>query len=568
MPHAKRLSPFLLAAALSLSPTMAAPQGQAGAYLAAREAGVRSDFAAGIPYLSRLLAAEPDNPAFLETLVISHMALGQIEEATEKAAQLFAIEPESHIAGMALLGDAFQSRDYATALSLLENGGGGHVLVEGLARAWAHLGDGRMTEALAVLDTVAGRDGMGPFALYCRALALAMVGDVEGALEIFEDPTLGVSEALDRRGIIAHAQVLALAERPDDALALIDMVFVDPGRDPQLAQMREAYAAGEALPFDLIADPAEGMAEVFSVMARAMQSGRNLHDALLFARAAILVNPALSEQQLLVGQILEELDQPLLAAQAYAEIPEDSIFALPAAMGRAHTLETLERIDEAIDVLQALAAENPQSVSAFQVLGDFLRRDARHEEAIIAYDRALELHQEQERRPDWRLWFSRAVSYERSGQWEPAEADFRRALEIEPDQPTVLNYLGYSLVERQENLDEALEMIERAVAGEPDSGYIIDSLAWALYRMGRYDEALPHMERAVELLPADPILNDHLGDVYWALGRYREARFQWRRALSFGPHEDLDMDRVRRKIDIGLDRVLDEEGAPPLHPEG
>ena len=132
----------------------------------------------------------------------------------------------------------------------------------------------------------------------------------------------------------------------------------------------------------------------------------------------------------------------------------------------------------------------------------------------------------------------------------------------------MLNYLGYSLVQKREKLDEALAMIERAVAARPESGYIVDSLGWALYRLGRYDEAVPHMERAVELMPVDPVVNDHLGDVLWAVGRKREAEFQWRRALSFLEHgdaaEEVDADRVRRKIEVGLDAVLAEEGADPL----
>ena len=149
-----------------------------------------------------------------------------------------------------------------------------------------------------------------------------------------------------------------------------------------------------------------------------------------------------------------------------------------------------------------------------------------------------------------------------------SEADFRAALAIEPEQPQVLNFLGYSLVEQQRNLDEALDMIERAVLASPDSGYIVDSLGWVLYRLGRYTEAVTKMERAVELLAVDPVINDHLGDVYWAVGRKREAEFQWRRAVSFVDPDDADgeadPDRIRRKLEIGLDKLLEEEGAPPL----
>jgi len=186
---------------------------------------------------------------------------------------------------------------------------------------------------------------------------------------------------------------------------------------------------------------------------------------------------------------------------------------------------------------------------------------------VAAYDRALGAFE----RPDpaqWFLYYARGISKERLDDWPAAEADFREALELNPDQPQVLNYLGYSLVEHQQNLDEALAMIERAVAAQPQAGYIVDSLGWALYRLGRYDEAVGHMERAAELMAVDPVVNDHLGDVYWAVGRHTEARFQWQRALSFvdweEASEELDPDRIRRKLEVGLDQVLSEEGAPPL----
>jgi len=285
-------------------------------------------------------------------------------------------------------------------------------------------------------------------------------------------------------------------------------------------------------------------------------------DAMLFAQAALAVNPALSDARIILAQILQELGEYDRAASEYHRIGADDPFALAAAMGLSETLEAQEQVYAALAVLQAAEARHPTSLIAPQLLGDALRRAGRHAEAIPAYTRAIEMHQAQGAAIDWRLWFARGVAYERAGQWDPAEADFRAALAVDPDQAIVLNYLGYSLVERREKLDEALVMIERAVALDPDSGFIVDSLAWALFRLGRFAEALPHMERAVELEPKDPILNDHLGDVYWAVGRYREAEFQWRRALSFGPHEDLDMDRVRRKLEVGLYEVMAAEGEP------
>ena len=195
-------------------------------------------------------------------------------------------------------------------------------------------------------------------------------------------------------------------------------------------------------------------------------------------------------------------------------------------------------------------------------LGDALRREERFADAVAAYDQAAALV-ETPARQHWPLYYSRGVCLERLGRWPEAEADMRKALDLNPDEPQVLNYLGYSFVDRGEHLDEALEMIQRAVLARPDSGYIVDSLAWAYFRLGRYQEALVPMEKASLLEPVDPIVTDHLGDVYWAVGRKLEARFQWRRALSYKP-EDKDALRIRRKLEIGLDGVLAEEGAKPL----
>jgi Flp pilus assembly protein TadD len=215
-----------------------------------------------------------------------------------------------------------------------------------------------------------------------------------------------------------------------------------------------------------------------------------------------------------------------------------------------------------MDVLTGLTETHGDLMVVYLSLGDLYRTEERYDAAAQAYDKALE-RVGTISSADWVLFFSRGIANEREKRWVKADADFRKALELNPGQPQVLNYLGYSLVERGENLDEALGMIERAVAARPDSGYIVDSLAWALFTLGRYSEAVIPMERASILEPVDPVVTDHLGDVYWAVGRKLEAEFQWHRALSFEPEEDQAV-RIRRKLDIGLDAVLAEEGAVPL----
>ena len=305
------------------------------------------------------------------------------------------------------------------------------------------------------------------------------------------------------------------------------------------------------------------MAEVFHSVASALNGEASDGFTLLYARTADYLRPGDTGTILLIADLLEGLDQYELATKAYDQVSRDDPSYHAAELGRAESLRRSGNTDAAIEALQQLAESHGQIATVHQTLGDTLRRLERYDEASQAYDRAIALHEDPERR-HWILYFARGITHEREDRWPLAEADFRLALELSPDQPQVLNYLGYSLVELRTNLDEALDLIQRAVEARPDDGYITDSLGWVLYRLGRYEEAVGHMERAAELTPVDPIINDHLGDVYWAVGRELEARFQWRRALSFDPEPD-ELIRIRRKLEVGLDVVLEEEGAEPLH---
>jgi Flp pilus assembly protein TadD len=365
---------------------------------------------------------------------------------------------------------------------------------------------------------------------------------------------------------MAHVEVLSQLDRDEDALTLIETAFGS-DLDPGLSLLREALEAGDTLPFTHIKGARDGLAEVFYTLAAALANEANDEFTLLYTRVAEYLRPDHIDAILLTASLLDDMGQSELAVKAYAQVPEDHPAYHAAELGRAAALRDSDKTDAAVEVLQRLAKTHGDQPIVHSTLGDTMRQLERYEEANEAYTQALGLF-EVETQGQWFLHYARAICHERLGEWEAAEADFRAALELNPEQPQVLNYLGYSLVEKQIKLDEALDMIQRAAAARPDSGYIIDSLGWILYRLGRYEEAVGHMERAAELMPVDPIVNDHLGDVYWAVGRKTEARFQWRRALSFVVYgstaEELDADRIRAKLDVGLDQVLAEEGAPPL----
>ncbi|NEY90883.1 tetratricopeptide repeat protein [Tabrizicola oligotrophica] len=569
----RRFGPALVALSLAFSlpghaqETGAAPVaeeevGVAGAFLAARAAASHADYAAAAEWYARALLAEPTNPGFLEGAVMANIGLGEFTPAANMARALHDQGVDTQISYLALLIASLQAEDYAGVIERSTDGVEKGALLDTLVTAWAQAGLGRMSEATETFDKLTRSPEMAAFGLYHKALALASAGDFEGADAIFADERAGALREM-RRGVLAHVRVLSQLERNADALKLLDDSFTGEP-DFELDQLRHRLAAGEPVPFDMVTTAKDGMAEVFYTLAMALgQEGDPAH-TLVYARGAQALRPAQDDTALLVAGLLTEQGQHDLAIEVYAAIPADSPSFHIAEIGRAEATHAAGRTEASIEILQGLARAKPDLLVAQIALADGLRREERFDEARKAYDAAIGLLGPSA--PDhWALYFSRGICAERLGDFDGTVADMREALRLNPDQAQVLNYLGYSYVDRGENLDEALGMIERAVAKEPGSGYIIDSLAWAYYRLGRYGEAVEPMERASLLEPVDPIVTDHLGDVYWAVGRTREAEFQWHRALSYGP-EEKDALRIRAKIEKGLDAVLAEEGAKPIAP--
>ncbi len=561
------LRPILkpLGLAVLLATTAPAHSEPFGDYLAARSADMSGDFEAVVTWGTEVLASDPSNFATMEHLILAQIGLGKMEEAKPYANRLISVQPDSQVAGFVLIADATKRQDWPELSRLIASDISIGLLIDGMITAWAAIGEGRMNRGLEVFDELAATPGLEQIALLQKALALAWVGDFEGSAKIFagEDKA---TLSLQRSGILAYATILSQLERNPDAVELIDMAFQQPF-DPELAQIRAELAAGKPLPFTALEGPQDGLASIFFEVGNSIREEADPLLVLVYARLAEYFEPENFLATLLVAQEFEEMGNFRLAAEAYGSLDAESPAYAQAQLGRAGALHQLGDVAGAIAALEALADAHPDLPVAHSSLGDIYRFEKRYAEALPIYSRAIALYDEPAQ-SQWATYFARGICHEREGDWPAAEADFRRALELSADQPSVLNYLGYSYVERRENFDEALAMIETAVEARPFDGYIRDSLGWVYFRLGRFDDAVREMERAVELLPVDPVLNDHLGDTYWAVGRVREAEFQWNRALSFVTDdtnlEELKPDRIRRKLDVGLDQVLAEEGAEPL----
>lgn len=558
---------LMISASLALSlllPVSAPAEGLSGAYLAGRQAISSNDYAEAAVFYSRALAQDRSNPALAESAVLANIGLGRVDDSVPLARILLDANPGNQVAQMVLTAHALNSGADISLLDEMAETGRIGPLIDGLLVGWGWLDVGDVDRAMAAFDEIISNDEYVGFGTYQKALAYAYVGNFEETVRLLvgDEAAPGVRT---RRSVIALALSLGQLGQTSEAAAVLAENF--DLSDPEIAAFYTPLAAGNAVPFDMIRSPQDGMGEAFFSVALALRGQAADGFTLLYARFAQFLSPNNADATILTARLLEELGQYDLAIQAYDQVSRDSAAYMKAEIGRAEALNNSDKPDAAIEVLTQLSETRPGVPLVYTTLGDTHRRMSAFEAAAEAYDRAISLYPTEEP-SQWFVYYSRGIANERTNDWPAAEADFRKALELNPGQPNVLNYLGYSLVEKRENLDEALKMIRDASAARPQSGYIADSLGWVFYRLGRFDEGVGPMEHAVSLLPIDPVINDHLGDVYWAVGRKREAEFQWSRALSFVDPDDenseAEPERIQRKLEVGLDVVLDEEGAPSL----
>ena len=318
---------------------------------------------------------------------------------------------------------------------------------------------------------------------------------------------------------------------------------------PLVVQEMDELKRGEQLP-PLIGSPQAGAAEVLYGLGASLgrQGGEDL--GLVYLQLALYLMPQHGLALLSLADLQETLKKPQLAINVYEKVPQDSPLRRNADIQLAINLDSLDRTEEAKERLEKLIAARPNDLEALVALGNILRGRKAFAECGEAYGKAIATIGKPEK-PNWLLFYFRGICYERSKQWAKSEADLKTALELFPDQPHVLNYLGYSWIDQGINLDDGMRMIKRAVEQRPDDGYIVDSLGWAHYRLGDYEEAVRQLDRAVELKPEDPTINDHLGDAYWRVGRVLEAKFQWAHARDLKP-EPEELPKIEEKLKSGL----------------
>jgi tetratricopeptide (TPR) repeat protein len=522
-----------------------------GAYLAAQSAIIERDMSAASDYLLVALAADSDNKDLMRQTHFALISAGRIPEALPLARKLLVGEGADQFSPLTVAADALDRAAFdeaGEALDRLPITGYNTILIP-ILEAWVEAGKGNFDAAIAALGPTNLGDGFDALRSYHLALILDLAGrpvEAEDAFQLALESQPGGAY----RVVLGYGGLLERLGRPEDA-RVVYQNFLD--ANPDSLWLEDAFARldGSGSPGVHIDEAREGAAEAMFAIASSAHQSEGPEIALAYGQLAAYLQPQNDVISLLIGDVLESQGKHLEAIDAYRRISAKSPLDWTARLRVALNQDDAGQPDQAIALLRQMAEERPDRSDAMIVLGDILRVHERWEEAVAAYDQAFALREEGVER-NWRLLYVRAIALERSGDWARAEKDFLAALEVEPDHPFLLNYLGYTWVDRGENLEEALDMIERAVNQRPMDGFITDSLGWAYYRLGRYDEAVIQLERAVEYEPGDPVINDHLGDAYWMVGRRAEARFQWRRAISLGEDDPELVDAIETKLQSGL----------------
>ncbi len=520
-----------------------------GSYLAARHAGQQRDAAAAAAYYREALKRDPKNTDLLDRAFLSLLVDGNIDEAVKFAEREGQADKTDRVSRLVTGVRAIKQKQYAVARRNLAQSIRGPItdLTATLLTAWSMFGTNDSKGAVAVIDKLTGPEWYAIFKDLHAGMIYDLAGNQKDAGKRFERAYKLDSSAL--RVVEAYGSWLSRNATQKEALAVFEAFDKVLPRHPLVIESMDKVKAGEKLPM-LASSVQAGAAEALYGLGASLgrRGGEDL--GLVYLQLSLYLAPSHPLALLSLADLYESLKKPELAIKIYERVPASSPLHRNAAIQMAANLDTLDRADEAQKQLEGLIQQHPDDLEAIMALGNVLRGHKKFAECADAYSKGVAAIPNPEK-ANWVIFYFRGICYERSKQWPKAEVDLKKASELFPDQPHVLNYLGYSWIDQGINLDEGMAMIKKAVQQRPDDGYIVDSLGWAYFRINNYEEATKQLERAIELKPEDPTINDHLGDAYWRVGRVLEAQFQWAHARDLKPDPE-DLPKIEEKLKNGL----------------
>lgn len=530
-----RALPLLIAATALTSCVTSSPDEETsayGAFLAARYAGVNRDAQGAADYYVEALDRLPGNAVLADRAFITSVIAGDLDRASGLAVEAASAGDPSRLATLFHASDLISRHRYGEAIETIDAApeyGPYNAFFSGILRQWALMGAGRSADALEAAGEMQAPGFLSPHLWLHKAMLFEVAGDPAAAESGYRSAVF--TSTFRRLATEMYGAFLVRQDRREEAVALYDTYLAD---DPGEASIEAArvIAAGHDRP--------PRRPDIAGLAARAvlgptadLAAQADMDLTVIYMRMVQRMDPDLAPLHIVLAGTLDRIGLHDLALSEYASVPEGP-FRLGAEIDRIVLMATLGRMDAAYGAARDLA-ERSGEPEAMLLYADMARIHRDCGLAVPLYEQAIGLNRERGRAEDWRYHYFQASCLVVEGNWEAAETAYLEALEIAPNQPTVLNDLGYLWIERRERVAEAFEMVSRAADANPDNGSFVDSLGWGYYQLGHYELAVQELERAAELSPGSATINLHLGDAYWQIGRRLEAGFQWRRAADLAP---------------------------------
>jgi tetratricopeptide (TPR) repeat protein len=531
---------------------------QPGNYLSALIASADRDTPAAELYYREALRADPRNADLLERAFAAALSNGDESSANSLGERLLTRDPNNNLARLAIAVYDIGQGQFASARAHLSSADAlrARDVTAALLTAWSYAGQSDLHRALDTLDRIHDQSVLA-FRDYHAGLIANLLGNPAEAQRRLKSAYDDDKNSL--RFADAYARSLAAGGDLAGATKVYEDFSAVIPHHPLIERALADLRANQALD-PLVHSAKEGAAEALYGLGSAGSRQGDELPALVYLRLSLYLRPSSDLTAVTLASLFEQLKQADQVIAAYQLVPASSPLKMGADIQIALELDGVGKHDEAMRRLTEIAAARPHDVDALSSLAELQRSAKKYVEAAATYDQAIAAVGIPQR-DNWTLFYFRGICYERSKQWPKAEADFKKALELNPDQPMVLNYLGYSWVDKGLNLEEAFKMLRRAVELRPNDGFIVDSLGWAHFKLGQYAEAADTLEKAINLKPSDPVLNDHLGDAYWRVNRRIEAHFQWNHARDMGPDPE-DLPPILKKIEGGLPDLTTDTAAP------
>lgn len=532
-------------------------QSHAGSYLAGRHAQSHKDWGNAYQYLGQAYDQDQNNLILLHRTFLLAIGNGEMARAKNLAKQLLATDSNPDLALVFLGIDAMAENDYAQSqeymADLTENGLG--QFTRPIITAWNHAANQDFDAAITALD---GAKEFAAIFYFHAGMIAEYTNHVEEAKSFYRtamhsglsvQETMMVAAFFQRHGDADYASLIyssILKQEPDN---------------PFTAEIQRRLGDIDNAPQAQITQAAHGAAMGVFSLASILYEKKAYESAIIYAQLVKHMAPDSGYIDVMIGDIFAIYEQFSAAIKHYSQVKQESGLYWLSQLRQAEIYELSEQFDLAIAKLKSISdAADPYLKRDIDVfLGDLYRRQGDFEQAVATYSHVL--NQTDVIAPsDWSIVYARAISYEKIDQWQKAELDLLTAIDLNPENAMILNYLGYSWADRGMHLERALGFIEKAVALEPNDPYILDSYGWVLYRTGKFEESVNWLERAAEQMPNDATINDHLGDAYWQVGRYDEAKTQWLRSTRLKPTDDL-LSSIENKLKHGLttERILEQE---------